>query len=141
MASPHVTGVAALAVSRFGVKDPRHKGSLRLAPRKTEFILIEGAAEHACPVPPLFDYLDEGRSAEFTALCEGDTEFNGFDGHGIVDARHRDRRFLLPGLITGRWTADTGGPVGSDRAGSRSAEPPGYLATRGATQPNRAVAV
>jgi len=86
MASPHVTGVSALAVSRFGVKDPRHKGDLRLAPRKTEFILIEGAAEHACPVPPLFDYLDEGRSAEFTALCEGDTEFNGFYGHGIVDA-------------------------------------------------------
>jgi subtilisin family serine protease len=86
MASPHVTGVSALAVSRFGVKDPRHKGSLRLAPRKTEFVLIEGAAEHACPVPPLFDYLDEGRSAEFTALCEGDTEFNGFYGHGIVDA-------------------------------------------------------
>ncbi len=86
MASPHVTGVSALAVSRFGVKDPRHKGGLRLAPRKTEFVLIEGAAEHACPVPPLFDYLDEGRSAEFTALCEGDTEFNGFYGHGIVDA-------------------------------------------------------
>jgi subtilisin family serine protease len=86
MASPHVTGVAALAVSRFGVKDPRHKGGLRLAPRKTEFVLTEGAAEHACPVPPLFDYLDEGRSAEFTALCEGDTEFNGFYGHGIVDA-------------------------------------------------------
>ena len=86
MASPHVTGVSALAVSRFGVKDPRHKGGLRLAPRKTEHILIEGAAEHACPVPPLVDYLDEGRSAEFTALCEGTTEFNGFYGHGIVDA-------------------------------------------------------
>jgi subtilisin family serine protease len=86
MASPHVTGVSALAVSRFGVKDPRHKGGLRLAPRKTEFVLIEGAAEHACPVPPLFDYLDEGRSAEFTALCEGTTEFNGFYGYGIVDA-------------------------------------------------------
>jgi subtilisin family serine protease len=86
MASPHATGVSALIVSRFGVKDPRHKGSLRLAPWKTEFILTESAAEHACPVPPLFDYLDEGRSAEFTALCEGDTEFNGFYGHGIVDA-------------------------------------------------------
>jgi len=70
MASPHVTGVSALAVSRFGVKDPRHKGDLRLAPRKTEFILIEGAAEHACPVPPLFDYLDEGRSAEFTPCAK-----------------------------------------------------------------------
>jgi hypothetical protein len=27
-----------------------------------------------------------GRSAEFNALCEGTTEFNGFYGHGIVDA-------------------------------------------------------
>ena len=86
MASPHVTGVSALAVSRFGTKDPRHKGDLRLAPRKTEFILLEGAAEHACPVPPLFSYVNVGRSAEFDALCEGTTEFNGFYGHGIVDA-------------------------------------------------------
>ena len=69
-----------------GSKDPRHKGSLRLAPRKTEFVLTEGAAEHACPVPPLVTYTDEGRSAEFNALCEGTTEFNGFYGHGIVDA-------------------------------------------------------
>ena len=44
MASPHATGVAALAVSRFGVKDPAHKGTLRLAPWKTEFILVNGAA-------------------------------------------------------------------------------------------------
>jgi lantibiotic leader peptide-processing serine protease len=86
MASPHATGVSALAVSRFGVKDPFHKGGLRLSPWKTEYVLTQGAAEHACPVPPLFDYLDEGRSPEFTALCEGTTEFNGFYGHGIVDA-------------------------------------------------------
>ncbi|HET9520102.1 MAG TPA: S8 family serine peptidase, partial [Candidatus Limnocylindrales bacterium] len=86
MASPHATGVSALAVSRFGVKDPRHKGGLRLAPWKTEFVLTEGAAEHACPVPPLYDYTPVGRPAEFNALCEGTTEFNGFYGHGIVDA-------------------------------------------------------
>ena len=29
---------------------------------------------------------NEGRPAEFNALCEGDLEFNGFYGHGIVDA-------------------------------------------------------
>lgn len=86
MASPHATGVSALAVSRFGTKDPRHKGSLRLAPWKTEFVLTEGAAEHACPVPPLFSYVNVGRSTEFNALCEGTTAFNGFYGHGIVDA-------------------------------------------------------
>ena len=86
MASPHATGVAALAVSRFGVKDPAHKGTLRLAPWKTEFILVNGAAEHACPEPPLQTYTNEGRPAEFNALCEGDLEFNGFYGSGIVDA-------------------------------------------------------
>ncbi len=86
MASPHVTGVAALAVSRFGIKDPRHKGELRLDPRKTEVVLVDGAAEHACPVPALFDYTIVGRPAEFNALCEGSLEFNGFYGHGIVDA-------------------------------------------------------
>jgi subtilisin family serine protease len=86
MASPHVTGVSALAVSRFGVKDPRHKGGLRLAPWKTESVLTDGAAEHACPVPPLFTYTNVGRSTQFDALCEGTTEFNGFYGYGIVDA-------------------------------------------------------
>jgi len=86
MASPHVTGVSALAVSRFGVKDPRIKSGLRLAPWKTEFVLTNGAAEHPCPNPPLYDYTVVGRSAEFNALCEGTTEFNGFYGYGIVDA-------------------------------------------------------
>ena len=51
MASPHVTGVAALAVSRFGVKDPRHKGDLRLAPRKTEFDPDRGRRRACLPGP------------------------------------------------------------------------------------------
>ncbi len=86
MASPHATGVSALAVSRFGVKDPRHKGGLRLAPWKTEYVLTQGAAGHACPDPALFSYANVGRPAEFNALCEGTPEFNGFYGSGIVDA-------------------------------------------------------
>jgi subtilisin family serine protease len=86
MASPHVTGVAALAVSRFGERDPRHRSGLRLAPWKTELVLTKGADEHACPVPPLYDYTIVGRPPEFNALCEGTTEFNGFYGYGIVDA-------------------------------------------------------
>ena len=96
MASPHVTGVSALAVSRFGVKDPGHKVSLRLAPRKTEFVLIEGAAADACPVPPLVDYLDEGRSAEFTALCEGTAEFSGFQPSRISPLRRPGTRRDAP---------------------------------------------
>jgi lantibiotic leader peptide-processing serine protease len=85
MASPHATGVAALIVSTYGIKDNK-LGGLRLAPHKTEFVLNETAAEHACPNPPLLTYTNEGRPAEFNALCEGDLEFNGFYGYGIVDA-------------------------------------------------------
>ena len=85
MASPHVTGVAALIVSEFGTRDGR-RGGLTLAPRKTERILLGSAAAHACPTPALQSYQREGRSAEFDALCEGSTEFNGFYGAGIVDA-------------------------------------------------------
>jgi subtilisin family serine protease len=86
MASPHATGVAALVVSRFGNKDKVDKDSLRLAATDTEYVLVQTAAEHACPVPPLQTYTNEGRPAEFDALCEGDLEFNGFYGYGIVDA-------------------------------------------------------
>ncbi len=86
MASPHVTGVAALIVSQYGTRDPK-RGGLSLAPRKTERILVGSAAEHACPTPPLQTYTNEGRSVEFNALCEGTSAFNGFYGSGIVDAQ------------------------------------------------------
>jgi lantibiotic leader peptide-processing serine protease len=85
MASPHAVGVAALIVSRFGKHDPSHPG-VRLEPWKVESLLLRTSAEHACPVPPLFTYTNEGRPAEFNALCEGDLNFNGFYGYGIVDA-------------------------------------------------------
>lgn len=31
-------------------------------------------------------YTNEGRPAEFDALCEGDRNFNGFYSYGVVDA-------------------------------------------------------
>ncbi len=85
MSGPHAVGVAALIVSRFGQKDPSHPG-VRLDPTKVESLLLRTAAEHACPEPRLFSYANVGRSAEFDALCEGDLDFNGFYGYGIVDA-------------------------------------------------------
>ena len=84
MASPHAVGVAALIVSEWGKKDKAH-GGLTLKPDKVNRILTRTAAEHACPSPPLFSYADVGRPAEFDALCEGTTAFNGFYGNGIVD--------------------------------------------------------
>ena len=86
MASPHAAGVAALIVSRYGRPDPRHWGTLGLDPSVVESVLLRTAAEHACPVPALQTYTNEGRSAEFNALCVGDTAFNGFYGHGVIDA-------------------------------------------------------
>jgi subtilisin family serine protease len=85
MASPHTTGVAALIVSEYGRPDHRN-GGLTMDPDKVERVLLRSAAEHACPTPALQSYVDVGRSAEFDALCEGTTGFNGFYGSGIVDA-------------------------------------------------------
>jgi subtilisin family serine protease len=84
MAAPHATGVAALIVSRFGSRT-RH-GGFTLAPWKVERHLLHTAAAHACPDPPLRTYVPEDRPVEFDALCEGGRHFNGFYGHGIVDA-------------------------------------------------------
>ncbi len=85
MASPHTTGVSALIVSQFGKRD-RARGGLTLDPAKTERVLLRSAAEHACPPGGVRSYVPEGRSAEFTATCEGTVDVNGFYGRGIVDA-------------------------------------------------------
>ncbi|MEU7870561.1 S8 family serine peptidase [Dactylosporangium sp. NPDC049140] len=84
MASPHATGVAALIVSAHGSKQGRN--GFGLEPWKVEYLLYATASEHACPNPPLVSYVNVGRTPEFDALCEGGTHFNGFYGHGIVDA-------------------------------------------------------
>lgn len=85
MASPHVSGVAALIVSRYGKRDGR-RGGLTLNPDKVERHLYRTAADTACPEPRLVSYANEGRSPEWDAYCDGGTSFNGFYGHGIVDA-------------------------------------------------------
>jgi subtilisin family serine protease len=85
MASPHVVGVAALIVSEYGKHDHRH-GGLELDPDKVERILEHSASEHACPDPRLFSYVLEGRTPDYDAYCDGSPRFNGFYGHGIVNA-------------------------------------------------------
>jgi subtilisin family serine protease len=86
MASPHAAGVAALIVSEYGNKDGKHKGGLTMNPVQVEKILIRTAQEHACPDPRLVSYVNVGRPQSWDAFCEGSAEFNGFYGHGIVDA-------------------------------------------------------
>jgi subtilisin family serine protease len=83
MASPHAAGVAALIVSQYGRNS---HGDFGLNPGKVRAALEGTAFKIPCPVPPTVDYLKEGRDASFTATCEGTLDFNGFYGHGSVDA-------------------------------------------------------
>jgi subtilisin family serine protease len=85
MASPHAVGVAALVVASQGRRDKRH-GGLTLSPKKVERVLKATARDKACPEPRTFTYPDPDLTPDYTAVCEGDAEFNGFYGHGIVDA-------------------------------------------------------
>jgi subtilisin family serine protease len=84
MAGPHAVGVAALIVSQFGQPDPAHPGGLTLNPDAVKNRLKNSATDHACPTPRLFTYPDLDES--FDAFCAGSPEFNGFYGHGIVNA-------------------------------------------------------
>jgi subtilisin family serine protease len=75
MAAPHVSGVAALVISQHGIPDPQHAQRLTMSPSAVEQVLVESAANQACPVP-----------AAVATPCEGTADFNGHFGHGIVDA-------------------------------------------------------
>jgi lantibiotic leader peptide-processing serine protease len=84
MAAPHATGVAALAVSAHGTRDG--KRGLTMAPDAVRNLMMATATDHACPPGGVLDYIDEGRSPEFTATCVGNEDMNGFYGAGIVNA-------------------------------------------------------
>ena len=83
MAGPHVTGVVALIIQKHGKNG---KGGKSLAPDVVRQILLSTAADHECPAGGIEDYADEGRPADWNAVCDGTTESNGLYGDGIVDA-------------------------------------------------------
>ena len=85
MASPHAVGVAALVVAARGQRDRAH-GGLTLSPDVVERVLKRTAQDHACPDPPVFTYPDPDLTPDYTAICEGSPQNNGFYGEGIVDA-------------------------------------------------------
>jgi lantibiotic leader peptide-processing serine protease len=85
MAAPHAAGVAALIVAQYGREDQRH-GGLKLNPARVQRILERTAVAHACPAQNPFDYPDPALGDAYTASCVGDTERNGFYGHGVVNA-------------------------------------------------------
>ena len=102
MASPHAAGVAALIVSEYGKakkdgkknhwknkkkkKKRKAKDGFGMSPDAVQRVLEGTAFNTPCPVPNTVDYLDEGRDATWTATCTGTPDFNGFYGHGVVDA-------------------------------------------------------
>ncbi len=76
MASPHVSGVAALIVSEFGAKQGKGFG---LAPADVRKVLEGTATARACPDPLT-------TLVTYNGVCTGDAAFNTFYGHGEVDA-------------------------------------------------------
>ena len=87
----HVDGLAA----RGGRGRPDRAGARATATRQHGYsldpdtvksILLSTATDHACPAGGTEIYTDEGRPAEFNAVCDGTTANNGLYGEGIVNA-------------------------------------------------------
>ena len=72
MASPHVTGVAALAISAHG----------RMSPGALAALINRTADPIPCPANPF----SPGPPFNYTATCTGGLGANGFFGHGQVNA-------------------------------------------------------
>ncbi len=72
MASPHVAGVAALAISAHG----------RMSPGALAALITRTADPIACPSSPF----NPGPPFVFSATCSGGAGSNGFFGHGQVNA-------------------------------------------------------
>jgi subtilisin family serine protease len=84
MAAPHVVGVAALVVQRYG--DGAPDTGPWLAPDRVAQILAQTAADQPCPLGGTQSYASAGRGPDWDAVCQGDTADNGLYGEGIVDA-------------------------------------------------------
>jgi lantibiotic leader peptide-processing serine protease len=82
MAAPHVAGVAALIVSRYGHRDPVH-GGLTMDPKQVTSILESTATRTPCPATNPYRYPD---ITGYAPTCQGTAADNGFYGHGIVNA-------------------------------------------------------
>jgi subtilisin family serine protease len=101
MASPHAAGVAALAVGRLGLPDPRQGGGGKFAfPSLVELLMRATATATPCPTPPAYTYTrlvlqPDGSYQTVTAThtCEGTKRSNGFYGNGIVNAMRVARGF------------------------------------------------
>ncbi len=72
MASPHAAGVAALAISAHG----------KMSAGGVQALVDRTADSQACPPNPF----NPGPPFNYLAICEGGSGYNGFYGHGQVNA-------------------------------------------------------
>jgi lantibiotic leader peptide-processing serine protease len=87
MAAPHAVGVAALLIARYGHIDGH--GGWTANPSRITQLLYRSAVPQACPEPRLLHYdliTPSGAVVTYDHKCEGTATFNGFYGHGIVNA-------------------------------------------------------
>jgi subtilisin family serine protease len=71
-AASHVSGVAALVISRFG----------KMSPGKVQAYMTSTADSQPCPPNPF----DPGGTGAWEATCQGGMGYNSFYGHGQVNA-------------------------------------------------------
>ena len=85
MASPHVAGLAALILSRFG--KPKGPNDALMEPNKVTEILTKTADAQPCPtsLPPGYDTF-VGFDDEKVQTCEGGLHDNSWYGHGQANA-------------------------------------------------------
>jgi subtilisin family serine protease len=85
MASPHVAGVAALIISRYG--DSRNPQNGKLRPGQVEALLQQTADSQACPetLPPGYAAI-VGSQSGTPQTCQGGAGHNSWYGPGQVDA-------------------------------------------------------
>jgi subtilisin family serine protease len=85
MASPHVAGVAALIVSRYGSAGSPQNGKLR--PGQVAALLQQTADAQACPGTLPAGYLaTTGVNSGAVQQCQGGPGHNSWYGNGQVDA-------------------------------------------------------
>jgi lantibiotic leader peptide-processing serine protease len=87
MASPHVAGVAALIVSRFGNANSPQNG--KMSPERVKAYLDQTADAQACPVflPPTYEsFFGTGTESGLFYSCQGGPGYNSWYGSGQVNA-------------------------------------------------------
>ncbi|MEO6318263.1 MAG: S8 family serine peptidase [Acidimicrobiales bacterium] len=81
MASPHAAGVVALIIAAY-----REEHGVDPSPDQVGQILAASATDTPCPDASDLIYTDEGRPESWNAHCDGDADYNGIYGDGVINA-------------------------------------------------------